>query len=105
MAPRTGVSFIVGALIALAFGCSKSTPTTPSALGCTTGPTSTTLVISNNAVCPQSITVPRGTQVTFVNQDAVAHEMSPTRIRNIPTVRNSIPSAISNRVRVGCQGT
>jgi plastocyanin len=29
----------------------------------------------NNAVCPQNITVTRGTQVTFSNQDSVVHEM------------------------------
>jgi plastocyanin len=36
---------------------------------------STTITIANSAVCPQNITVSRGTQVTFVNQDTVAHEM------------------------------
>lgn len=75
MAPRTGVAFTMGVLVTLAFACSKSTPTFPSATGCTAGPTATTIVISNNAVCPQNIAVPRGTQVTFVNQDTVAHEM------------------------------
>jgi plastocyanin len=29
----------------------------------------------NNQVCPQSLTVARGTQVTFTNQDSVVHEM------------------------------
>ena len=29
----------------------------------------------NNQVCPQSLTVARGTQVTFTNQDSVTHEM------------------------------
>jgi plastocyanin len=29
----------------------------------------------NNIVCPQSLTVSRGAQVTFSNQDAIAHEM------------------------------
>ncbi len=29
----------------------------------------------NNQVCPQSLTVARGTQVTFINQDSVTHEM------------------------------
>jgi plastocyanin len=56
--------------------CSKST-TAPSGstAACTAGPTSTTMTIANNAVCPQNITVPRGTQVRFINQDSVAHEM------------------------------
>jgi plastocyanin len=43
--------------------------------GCTTGPNTTTIVIANNAVCPQRITIARGTQVTFVNQDSRPHEM------------------------------
>jgi len=29
----------------------------------------------NNTVCPQTVTVARGTQVTFSNQDSVVHEM------------------------------
>ena len=29
----------------------------------------------NNQVCPQSLTVARGTQVTFTNQDSVVHNM------------------------------
>lgn len=43
---------------------------------CTASSTSTTITIANNAVCPQNITVPRGTQVTFVNADSVTHEMN-----------------------------
>ena len=43
---------------------------------CTASSTSTTITISNNAVCPQNITVPRGTQVTFVNSDSQTHEMN-----------------------------
>src|SRR5437870_13809028 len=40
------------------------------------GGTSTpTITIANNAVSPKSITVPRGSQVTFVNNDAQAHDM------------------------------
>ncbi len=34
-----------------------------------------TVLISNNAVCPQSLTVTRGTRVTFINNDTRAHEM------------------------------
>jgi len=29
----------------------------------------------NNTVCPQSLTVSRGTQVTFSNQDSIEHDM------------------------------
>ena len=58
-------------------GSSSSGPTTPSGGSntCTAPSTSTTITIANNAVCPQNITVQRGAQVTFVNQDSVAHEM------------------------------
>ena len=57
---------------------SSGNPGGPSSGGntCTAPATSTTITIANNTVCPQNITVPRGTQVTFVNQDTVAHEMN-----------------------------
>jgi plastocyanin len=54
-------------------GASPSTPTSPGS--CTTGPNTTTIIIANNAVCPQKITVTLGTQVTFVNEDTRPHEM------------------------------
>jgi len=63
---------------ALACGSSGSTtsPSSPASPGgCTSGPNTTTIVIANNAVCPQKITVARGSQVTFVNQDSRPHEM------------------------------
>jgi plastocyanin len=62
---------------ALAAACSSSNMS-PSTTGgtCTASSTSTTITISNNAVCPQNITVPRGTQVTFVNNDTKTHEMN-----------------------------
>ena len=57
-------------------GCGKSSSaTSPTPAACNAPATSTTITISNNAVCPQNITVARGTQVMFVNQDSVAHEM------------------------------
>ncbi len=36
----------------------------------------TTFLILNNAVCLTSLTVPRGTRVTFINNDTRAHEMT-----------------------------
>ena len=61
-------------LIAACGGSSGSTssPTAP------TGPTTatTTITISNNAVSPQNITITRGSQVTFVNNDSRPHEMA-----------------------------
>lgn len=62
-------------LLAVACG-SNGGGTPPSPSGCSTPPTSTTIVIANNAVCPQAITIARGSQVTFVNQDSRAHEMN-----------------------------
>src|SRR5262245_50609617 len=49
-------------------------PTTPS----TTPPgavSTTTITIANNAVSPKDIIVPRGSQVTFVNNDSRVHDM------------------------------
>ena len=50
---------------------SPGSPTAP------TGPTTatTTITISNNAVSPRDIVVPRGSQVTFINNDSRAHDM------------------------------
>jgi plastocyanin len=39
------------------------------------GGTTTTITISSTGVSPKSLTVPRGTQVTFVNNSAVPHDM------------------------------
>ena len=61
-------------LIAACGGSSGSTssPTAP------TGPTTatTTITITNNAVSPQNITIARGSQVTFINNDSRPHEMA-----------------------------
>ncbi len=62
---------------ALACGGSGGGSTTgPSTtITCSTLPDSKTILIANNAVCPQTLTVPRGTQVTFINNDSRPHEM------------------------------
>jgi plastocyanin len=39
-------------------------------------PGGTTITISNNAVSPQTLTVARGTRVTFMNNDNRNHEMN-----------------------------
>ena len=58
-------------------GSSSGNMNGPSAGGtCTASSTSTTITISNNTVCPQNITVPRGSQVTFVNTEPITHEMN-----------------------------
>jgi plastocyanin len=63
-------------LAALACGGSSSDGggTSPSPT-CNASPNTTTITISNNAVCPQNITVSRGAQVTFVNNDTRNHQM------------------------------
>src|SRR5258705_8356688 len=68
---------LAGGIAALFAACGSSSPSTgPSTGTCTAGSTSTTITIANNAVCPQNIIVPRGTQVTFVNSDSRTHEMT-----------------------------
>jgi plastocyanin len=74
----TATAILAGVIAALSAACSNSTNTTGPSTGgtCTASSTSTTITISNNSVCPQNITVPRGTQVTFVNNDSVTHDMA-----------------------------
>ena len=70
---------IVAALsvVALAAGCGKSSTAAPSpAQTCSNLPNATTVLIANNAACPQSLTVARGTRVTFINNDTRPHEMT-----------------------------
>src|SRR5262245_52043633 len=63
-------------LCAVACGGSSGGPTPPTpSLTCSTVPAATILVL-NNAACPQTLTVARGAQVTFINNDNRAHEMN-----------------------------
>jgi plastocyanin len=55
-------------------GSSSSNPSSPSS-GCTPSSNPNTVVIQNNQVCPQTLTVARGSQVTMINNDSRAHEM------------------------------
>ena len=82
---RTKTTLLAGAasaaLLTLAISCggsssttSSTAPTTPTA-ACTPSSSPTTIVIQNNQVCPSTLTVPRGTQVTIVNNDSRTHEM------------------------------
>ncbi|HWW83194.1 MAG TPA: hypothetical protein VNZ26_06305 [Vicinamibacterales bacterium] len=71
----------LAALAILATSCAGgSSPSTPAGgdpppASCTNLPNSTTFLIVNDAVCPKNITVSAGTQVTFVNNDVIAHQM------------------------------
>lgn len=57
------------------------------------GTTGTTITITSAGVSPKSITVARGTQVTFVNSSSVPHEMNsdphPTH-GSCPEIDNSV---------------
>lgn len=72
------IAALAAALAAFSAACGgnsvSSTTTTTGA--CTASATSTTITISNNAVCPQNVTVPRGSRITFVNNDSRTHEMT-----------------------------
>src|SRR5262245_58083534 len=74
----TRVIIVAAAVAALAVACGKSSDTAPSPnITCSNIPNSaTTFLILNNAVCPTSLTVGRGTRVTFINNDGRAHEMT-----------------------------
>jgi plastocyanin len=78
--PRLVATAVVATAIAvLSAACSGGTNSiapSPGGGACTASSTSTTITISNNGVCPQNITVPRGTQVTFVNSDSHTHEIA-----------------------------
>jgi plastocyanin len=65
----------VAAALALAACGSKGTPPSPP-LTCSTLPNATTILILNNAVCPQTLPVPPGSRVTFINNDGRSHFMA-----------------------------
>src|SRR5262245_42157856 len=65
------------AAVTAACGGSTSSGTGPSTgITCSTLPDNKTFLIVNNAICPTAVTVTRGTQVTFINNDSRAHEMN-----------------------------
>jgi hypothetical protein len=71
------VGLIVAAATALAVACGgNSTPSTSPSGSCTPSSNANTLVIMNNAICPQAISVARGSQLTIQNQDSSVHEMN-----------------------------
>jgi plastocyanin len=54
---------------------SSGSPPAPSPGPPPGGGSGTTITIANNAVSPKNVTVTRGSQVTFVNNDTRPHEM------------------------------
>lgn len=79
MACTRVIRVIVVAVAAAAFavGCGKSSSTGPSSnLTCSTLPNATTFLYINNTICPQAMTVTRGTRITVINNDTRAHEFN-----------------------------
>ncbi len=66
----------VAAALAIAAACggSSSSPSSPTG-SCTPSSNANTIVIQNNQVCPQALTVARGSQVTMINNDSRVHDM------------------------------
>ena len=80
MNERTGIGVAAAlacamALVAACGGGSSSSGSTGPSGSCTPSTNPTTLTIQNNAICPQTLTVTRGTQITVVNSDSRNHEM------------------------------
>ena len=77
--PRTPIFALAAAAIALAAalscGGSSSSPS-PSTGVCTPSANPNTLVLMANSICPQTLTVSRGSQLTIMNQDSNTHEMN-----------------------------
>jgi plastocyanin len=68
--------FLITATVLGLAACGGSASTTPSPpLTCSTLPNATTILIVNNAVCPQTVAVSPGSRVLFVNGDTREHQM------------------------------
>ena len=72
---------VAGSAVAAAFavaaacgGGGSSSGTGPTG-GCTPSANPNTVVIQNNQVCPQTITIALGGQLTIINNDSNVHEM------------------------------
>jgi plastocyanin len=77
---KTAWGFGIAAMLtAVACGGGSSSPAAPTppppAGGGGGGTQTTTITITSSGVSPKSITVSRGTQVTFVNNDSTPHDM------------------------------
>jgi hypothetical protein len=70
-----GLGLACGLALAAACGSDSSSSTTGPSSGCTPSANANTLVIQNNIVCPQTITVSRGSQLTILNSDSRNHDM------------------------------
>jgi hypothetical protein len=70
----SGAAVAAGLAIAAACGGGSSNPNGPTG-ACTPSPNPNTIVVQGNQVCPQTLTVARGSQVTMINNDSRVHEM------------------------------
>ena len=70
----TGV-LVAAAAMAAAVSCGGSSSTTAPSGSCTPSSNANTFVLQNNQVCPQALTVARGSQVTFINNDSIVHQI------------------------------
>jgi plastocyanin len=61
-------------LAGLLAACGGSSTAPDSSLSCTNVPSNSILLL-NNAACPQNLTVSPGTRVMFINNDSRIHEM------------------------------
>jgi hypothetical protein len=71
----TGAAAVITLAAALSCGGSSSSSTSPSG-SCTPSSNPNTLVVMNNTICPQTLTVTLGAQLTIQNQDSRSHEMT-----------------------------
>lgn len=70
-----GIRGLGFAALLAAVACGSSSSTSPSTGG-GGGTSANTFTISNNTVSPKTLTVQRGAQVTFVNNDSRNHNMT-----------------------------
>lgn len=61
----------LAAVIAVHGACSKNETTPPTG----TPDPATTITITASGASPRTLTVPRGSQITFINNDSVVHQM------------------------------
>ncbi len=72
-----GLPIVVCAAAVLVGACkSGNNPGSPSQTPTTTPVATTTITITAAGVTPKDIAVPRGSQVTFVNNDGAPHQMN-----------------------------
>ena len=74
LAGYSAAAAIVAMIAAACGGSSSSSSTGPSGT-CTPSTNPNTIVIQSGQVCPQTITIALGGQLTMINNDSTVHEM------------------------------